>query len=139
MIKNNVVNQTTLNGNKFKSEKLIYKSIKKIQKVNKKKDFKNLLKTSIVNTSPIFYLKNIKRKRKKNTEFPFMLLKSLRVSYSFKFLLHHCKNSKPSPLYLKLSNELVQSSKKDSQSVKHIEKLYKDTFAKKKFASYRWF
>lgn len=139
MIKNTVFNQVALNGNKFKSEKLVYKSIKKIQKTNKKKSFKDLFKTSIINSSPVFYLKNIKRKRKKNVEFPFMLSKNLRVSYSLKFILYYCKNIKSSALYLKLNNELVQSSKRDSQSVKHIEKLYKDAFIKKKFASYRWF
>ena len=39
MIKNIILNQTTLNGNKFKSEKLVYKSLKKTQKINKKKKF----------------------------------------------------------------------------------------------------
>ena len=32
MIKNEIFNRTTINGNKFKSEKLILKSLKKTQK-----------------------------------------------------------------------------------------------------------
>jgi len=43
MIKNIIFNQVTLNGNKCKSEKLVYKSIKKIQKVNNKKNFKDVI------------------------------------------------------------------------------------------------
>ena len=87
MIKNITFNKATLNGNKFKSEKLIYKSVKKIQKNNNKKNFRDLLKISIVNSSPIFYLKTVKRKRRVNLEFPFILQKNLRVSYSLKFIL----------------------------------------------------
>lgn len=139
MIKNITFNKATLNGNKFKSEKLIYKSVKKIQKNNNKKNFKDLLKISIVNSSPIFYLKTVKRKRRANLEFPFVLPKNLRVSYSLKFILEYCNKTKNSSFYFKFNDELTKSSKKISPSFKHVENLYKETFIKKKFSSYRWF
>jgi len=139
MIKNIIFNQVTLNGNKCKSEKLVYKSIKKIQKVNNKKNFKDVFKFSVINNSPVFYLKTIKRKRRQNLEFPFMLLKNLRISYSLKFILHYCNSKKKESFYNRLNEEIISSSKKESQSFNHNVNLYKETFVKKKFANYRWF
>ena len=139
MIKNIILNQTTLNGNKFKSEKLVYKSLKKTQKINKKKNFKELIKTSVINSSPIFYLKSIKSKRRKTKEFPFMLAKKLRIGYSVKFLLHYSNKSKNSSFYNRFNLELLNSCKKSSQSFKKKETIYKETFLKKKFSNYRWF
>lgn len=139
MIKNNIFNQTTLNGNKFKSEKLIYKSLKKIQKVNKKKDFKKLIKCSLVNSAPIFYIKSIKRKRRKSTEFPFMLPKNIRIGYSLKFILHYSNKLKNYPFYKRLNTELLSSCTKSSKSFNKTKDLYKETFLKKKFSNYRWF
>ena len=139
MIKNIVFNQTTYNGNKFKSEKLIYKTLKKSQKINNKKNFKELFKTAIVNSSPIFYIKTIKRKRKNSIEFPFMLSKNLRVSYGLKFIIHNSNFLKNSSFYYKLNNELTDSCKKLSKSFKKKETIYKDAFIKKKFSNYRWF
>ena len=138
MIKNIIFNQTTLNGNKFKSEKLVYKSLKKTQKINKK-NFKELIKTSVINSSPIFYLKSIKRKRRKTTEFPFMLAKKLRTGYGVKFLLHYSNKSKNSSFYNRFNLELLTSSKRSSQSFRKKETIYKETFLKKKFSNYRWF
>ena len=139
MLKNIIFNQTTFNGNKFKSEKLIYKSLKKIQKNKKTKNFKQLFKTAIINSSPIFYIKTVKRKRKKNTEFPFILSKNIRVGYSLKFILHYTNEFKNSEFYNRLNSELIHSCEKSSNSFKKTEKIYKETFLKKKFSNYRWF
>lgn len=139
MIKNKILNQTTGNGNKFKSEKLFYKSLKKIQKEKNKKNFKELFKFAVINSSPTFYIKKIKRKRKNSIEFPFMLSKSLRVSYGLKFILHYGNSFKNDSFYNRFSYELIDSCKKSSNSFKKKELLYKETFVKKKFSNYRWF
>ena len=39
MLKQNIFNRVMLNGNKHTSENLVYKSLKKLQKTNKKKKF----------------------------------------------------------------------------------------------------
>ena len=62
-----------------------------------------------------------------------------RVSYSLKFILEYCNKTKNSSFYFKFNDELTKSSKKISPSFKHVENLYKETFIKKKFSSYRWF
>lgn len=139
MIKNTIFNQITFNGNKFKSEKLVYKSLKKIQKIQKKKNFQQLFKIAIVNSSPVFYIKTIKRKRRKSTEFPFILSKNIRVGYSLKFIVHYSNKFKNSSFHNRLYDELVTSCEKSSNSFKKKVDIYKETFLKKKFSNYRWF
>ena len=68
-----------------------------------------------------------------------MLLKNLRISYSLKFILHYCNSKKKESFYNRLNEEIISSSKKESQSFNHNVNLYKETFVKKKFANYRWF
>ena len=139
MIKNEIFNRTTINGNKFKSEKLILKSLKKTQKKNHKKNFKDLFKIAVINSSPVFFIKTVKRKRKKSVEFPFMLSKKLRVSYGLKFIIHYSNTFKDSSFYKRFNLELLNSCQKISKSFKKKEVIYKDSFLKKKFSNYRWF
>ena len=132
-------NTTSFNGNKFKAEKLVYKSLKKFQKDNKKKNFKKLVTISIVNSSPVFYFKTVKRKRRKPVEFPFVLSKKLRLSYGLKFILNFCNKFKKESFYKRLNKEMYDSSKKSSLSFNKTENIYKEAFIKKKFSNYRWF
>ena len=139
MIKDTLFNLTMVNGNKFKSERLIHKGFKKVQRIEKKKEFKRLLNNSILSCSPVFYLKKVRRKRKKTIEFPFMLSKHLRVNYSLKFIICHCKNLKGLNFNNKFCYEIVHSCKKSSSSFKKVETINKEVFIKKKLSSYRWF
>lgn len=54
-----------LNGQKETSEKLFLKTLKSIFKIHNKKHCKNLIRIAILNSSPVIYLKKIKRKKKK--------------------------------------------------------------------------
>ena len=139
MIKNRLFNVVMVSGNKFKSERLMRKSLKKIQKKERMKDFTELFKNSIINSSPIFYLKKVRRKRRKSIEFPFMLKKSLRVNYGLKFAVHYCKKIKSLNFYEKFCGELIRSCQKSSKSFEKIGNIHKEAFAKKKVSNYRWF
>ena len=57
-----------VNGNKRISEKIFVKTLKTIQKTESKKDFESILKFSLINSAPLIYVKNIKRKRKRTAE-----------------------------------------------------------------------
>jgi len=73
-------NYLTKNGNKQTSEKLLLNSFKIIQKVQKTKNFKEILKLALVNSSPVIYIKKIKRRKKLALEFPFILKDTLKKS-----------------------------------------------------------
>lgn len=139
MLKKKIFNQIMSYGNKHTSEKILFKSIKKIQKLNNKKNFKSILNIAIINSSPIVYLKSIKRKRKRNIEFPFLLNLNNRISYGLKFIINYSNKIKSESFYEKLTLELLNSSKQISQSVKKKHFYHQEAFLKKKFSNYRWF
>lgn len=137
ILKNILYKKIMLNGNKQTSEKLLLKSLKNVQKMVNKKNFKDLTKLALINSSPVFYIKKIKRKRKNSLEFPFLLKPNLRISYSLNFMLKFSEKKNSFIYYF--SNELLNSSKNSSFSVKKTQDIYKESFVKKKFANYRWF
>lgn len=128
-----------INGNKTTSERILLKSLKLIQKTQLNKNFEKIILLSLINNSPTVNIKNIKRKRKRTIEFPFLLKPQLRISYGIKFLLQHSKNCTEKSLYSNLKLELINSAKKTSLSFKQKKDLYKNVFLKKKFTTYRWF
>ena len=84
ILKQAVLNNIMTNGNKQTSEKIFVKAVKVIQKNKRKKNFETILKTSLINSAPLIYIKQVKRKRKRATEFPFLLNSSGKISLSFK-------------------------------------------------------
>ena len=138
-LKINFLNLLMLNGNKQTSEKLLIKISKNFQKKFNKKNFIELFKNGIINSSPILFFKNIKRKRKKTVEFPFLIKPRLRIFYGTKFMLKNCVYKNNISFYLTFKEELSGSLKKKSVSVKEKKNLHKEAVLKKKFANYRWF
>lgn len=138
-VKTKIVNQIMVNGAKSTSEKILINAFKKLQKTTFKKNGLGIVKLSLAKSSPIFFIKTIKRKRKRTIEFPFILKPNLRLSYGIKILtsLDKIKNTKE--FYKKFTQELLQSSQNVSKSVVKKEFLHKEAFAKKKFSNYRWF
>lgn len=137
--KNRIHNRIMLNGKKQTSEKLFFKALKKIQKSQNKKKCEDLIKVGLVKSSPVTFLKQIKRNRKRTTEFPFLLHPNSRVAYGLKFILNNCRSTTTKPFYKQLELELVNSSKHSSKSVTKKLFLHQESFLKKKFANYRWF
>ena len=105
-----------VNGNKRISEKIFFKTLKTIQKTESKKDFESILKFSLINSAPLIYVKNIKRRRKRTIEFPFLLNSKLKVSYAIKFLVSNSLKKKTGPFFKSLNSELINSSKKTGMS-----------------------
>ena len=58
------INQLMVKGNKWKSEVILLKTAKKIQKTQKNQ-INFVLKFAIINSSPYFHMKQLQRKKKK--------------------------------------------------------------------------
>ena len=137
MLKSQIFSQIMINGSKRTSEKIFLKSLKQVQKVHYKKNFEDIIKFGVVNSSPIVYLKVIKRKRKQTMEFPFLLKNRSRLSYGIKFILKNCNPKKTGKFYKQLNLEFISLSKGLGSEKKT--QLHQQSFLKKKFANYRWF
>ena len=136
MFKKNIYNTIMKNGKKRVSEKILLKVLKELQKTPK--NSQNVFKLSVLNSSPVIFLKQIKRKRKKIKEFPFILNSKLRVSYGLKNLIKVSRNEKKS-FYKNLKAEVLNSSNKIGKSFNYKIETHQKAFSKKKFSNYRWF
>jgi len=127
------VNKLTLKGKKFKSLLFLKNSIKHIQK-NSNKNHKKLFQFTLINISPLFKLKSIKKARKKSTDFPFFISKNSRLSLAIDFITEKNKISKK-----KLYKEIFLIMKNNSTIFKKKKKLTDLSYNQKKYANYRWF
>jgi len=130
-LKLSLVNRVMLKGKKWKSEIILNKNFKLIQKKRKKR-LESIIKLSVINSSPYFSIKKLQRKKKNSIEFPFLLSKQNRVMFGLKNLT---KNS----CHRKLSLEISDSSNREGLTVFDKKNLHKESFLKKKVANYRWF
>ena len=94
-IKNKIHNHLIKYGKKAKSEKILIKTIKKLQKETKKNS-KNIINTTVFFTAPafkVFIFTRKKRKKKTVREVPvFLSKKSGQLSYGIKLILKSFKN-----------------------------------------------
>ena len=132
LLKYDLINCFTQKGNKYKSEVILLKTFKLLQK-KKKKQTKNILKLSIINSSPFFLLKTIKKQKKSSIQFPFLLKLNNRIGYGIKNLVK--LGSSRSGIVEEILNS---SNNKGTTSLKKQE-LYKTSFKTKKLSHYRWF
>ena len=129
--KNKYINQLMFKGKKSKSELILFNQCKKIQK-SSNKNSTDILKLAVINSSPFFNIKKIKRKRKNMIEFPFFLDKKTRIMYALKKLTD---GTHKNTFYYEILDSANQKGKVSSNT----EKLHKESFLKKKTANYRWF
>jgi ribosomal protein S7 len=141
-LKNNIklklLNSLMLKGKKRTTEKLVLKSLKRFQKSNFKKDSKEFIKVSLLNSAPSVQIKQIKKKRK-TIEFPFLLNNDLKISYGLKSLIKNSRIQRSQPFYKSFQLELVNSSNSQGTSVNNKKQIHENAFLKKKYANYRWF
>lgn len=136
LTKSILLNFLTSNGKKPVSEKLLNKSLRKIQKTVLKNS-KLVLKVSIRNLSPILNSTKIKR-RKAVTSVPFFLKKSKRLSQSIKLIVNSSKTSKSNFIDI-FSKEVIDSSNNKGSVKSKIREIHSNSFSNKNFSHFRWF
>ena len=142
-LKQKIVNSIMKNGNKKTAEKIIKKSLKLLQK-NDKKNHIRLLKHSIINSTPTFKINvQLKKrgKRKTKKEIPtFIKNDSLRIISSFNFLTENSlKNKSLNSFYKKIANEILEAANQKSKSIEQKNEIQKQVLMQKRFlANFRW-
>jgi ribosomal protein S7 len=142
-IKQKIFNLIMKNGKKQTSEKLFLKSVKLLQKSSKKNTI-NIMKTSIVNSSPLtkmrIYRRNKKRKTKHVISFPFLLTFKQKNTLGIKNLILLSQDQKNSKSFFNnFYDQLINASNKQGKIIENISKQHNESFLKKKFSNFRWF
>lgn len=143
-IKNKFINHIMKNGGKKTSENILFKSLKKLQK-NSKKQLKEIIQLSIINSTPIFKLHRIenkkqKKKNRKIREIPAFMSKSAsRTSVAIKFILTSIKKKESKKFYKKLNQEIMLTAESKGNAIELKNNLQQQVVLKKHlFNYYRW-
>lgn len=142
-LKQKLTNAMMKHGKKKTAEKILIKSLKLIQKFNKK-NHKNVIKNSIINVTPTFKInkQSSKRgKRKVEKEIPAFVKKdSLRTVLSVNFLISaSLKNKDSKTFYKKLTQEVIETSFQKSKSIEQKTEMQKQILMQKRYLlKFRW-
>ena len=134
-LKQKFTNTLMKSGNKKTAEKVLIKSFKLIQKLNRKNN-KNLIKNSIINSTLTFKLSKQskkKGKRKLNKEIPSFIKKdTTRTLLAF-------KNNEINHFYKKLSQEILDSSFNKGKAIEKKNEIQKQVLMQKRYLlNFRW-
>ena len=143
-IKHRIYNASLTHGNKKTGEKFFLKSLKKIQKITKKKHSKIFL-LALKNAMPILKIDKQrikKKKRKRILEIPtFIPNNSLRINLAFKRIIQNSnKRSESTNFFIKFSNEILETAAAlKTLTINQKTDFHKQAMLKKNlFFRYRW-
>lgn len=143
-IKTKLLNHLTKSGEKSTSEKILLKSLKKLQKESNKQT-KEIIKTALIHSTPVFKVHVIenKKQRKKNRKIKkipyFIVNNNARISLAIKFIMEVIKKKKSKPLYSKLKHEILLNSQQKGESIEIKTELQKQVLINKRYFNfYRW-
>lgn len=141
-LKFKLINYLLKNGNKKTCEKILLKSFKNIQK-SYSKQYKKIVKTAVINSTLIFRIFKLKRKKRKTKsvkEIPTFILNNFyRISWSLKVISTYSKQQNANRFYEKLKQELIVNSKNKGNSVEKKTEQHKQILPKKRLLLYfRW-
>lgn len=130
-LKKKIYNHLMVSGNKHICENKFLKTLKVLQKKNKKNNIE-IIKMAVVNSAPIIQLRQIKkRKRKSVKEFPYVLKQKNRISLGIKSIVKISS--------INLSQEILMFANKKSELLKTKETEHRLALSKKKYIFFRWF
>lgn len=141
-LKEKILNYILKNGKKKTSESILARSLKSIQK-SQNKSHKEIVKLSIINSTPTFRiitLKNKRRKKKSIKEIPvFLSTYIFRSSWALKYTVKSSNKNSSNIFYNRLTNETLLNAKNEGHAVTYKNELQKQALQKKKyFKHYRW-
>jgi ribosomal protein S7 len=142
-LKQKLINLIMKDGKKETVEKILTKSLKLVQKSNKK-NHKNLIKNSVINSTPIFKINKQSKKRgkrKMNKEIPAFIKKSsLRTSSAINFLVSESlKNKELKNFHKKITQEIIESAYNKSKSVEQKNEVQKQVLMQKRYLlNFKW-
>lgn len=137
-----LINHVTKNGKKHKSEKVLIKSFKVVQK-SQTKNHGKITKLSIMNTIPTFKiikLTNKRRRKKSIREIPaFVSSYKSRVSLGLKYFVKTTNSIKNTAFSEKFKNELLSGATSENNAITTKNNLQAKALNEKKyFRFYRW-
>jgi ribosomal protein S7 len=133
MYKIKILNLLTYNGKKKKSENILLKIFKNLQKFSSKHS-KKIIKLALIFSTPFFKIhKIINKKRKYIKQIPTIIInEKTRISLAIKFILKNIKNKKSNDLSLNFYNDIFLIAQNQGLIVQKKNELQKQVLLLKK-------
>jgi ribosomal protein S7 len=133
MHKIKILNLLTYNGKKKKSENILLKIFKNLQKFSSKHS-KKIIKLALIFSTPFFKIhKIINKKRKYIKQIPTIIInEKTRISLAIKFILKNIKNKKSNDLSLNFYNDIFLIAQNQGLIVQKKNELQKQVLLLKK-------
>ena len=140
--KDKITNHLTKKGKKTKSEKILNKSIKELQK-NSKKQTKRLIQLSLLLSSVIFNIQTIKNKKNRKQKIrikpTFIANQNKRFSFAIKLIVLTARKNYTNCFHNQLKDEFFSTAQFKSHLIKTKKDLEKQALKEKHlFKYYRW-
>lgn len=110
------INYTMRKGKKFLSQMIVYKAFDEIQKITKK-DPVLIFETALKNASPRMKTRS-KRVGGATYQVPYEVSEKQQISLAMRWILDTAKKRKGKPMYKKLAEEIIATSKKEGSVIK---------------------
>lgn len=143
-LKNKIINQIMINGNKKTSEILLIKTAKQFQKQSKKQ-FQKVFQLAIVNYMPVFRLNEISNKKRKKKQRKIKLVpsfipdKTKKTFLSVKFVIKNLKKEKGESFLNTLNKKLILFADNKKAFVNQKDEIQKKVVENKRYLeNYRW-
>jgi len=135
-----IVNELLKHGKKTTSEKIWFKSVKVLNKLNIK-NHKKLINRSIINVAPLLKIKQLRNKKRRSQlkEFPYIVQNKNRISSALKFFLISSEIKTEIKTYKLIVSKLLDVANNSGISIDQKKNLYNYAFLKKKYFFFRWF
>ena len=135
-IYNIILNLLMQHGNKYLTEKLLFKMFIELQKAIKK-NLKIVIKYFLKNSIFFMELRKKKKKKKLLQEIPYLIYSKTRLSLVLKKIL--TVTNKNFKIFILLKNEILNSLKNNNKIIENRKLTYNNILKKKSFAHFRWF
>lgn len=143
IIKDRIINSFMFNGQKEVSEKILFKTLKHIQRSNNK-NCATLIQEFLINLTPIFKFNKQSKKRGKKktiTYIPYLMpTNALKINFGLKLLKNTILKSRKNSFFYELTQEILAAvSLNKSFSIEQKNNLQKQILAQKRyFYKFRW-
>nr|Q9TJQ9.1 RecName: Full=Small ribosomal subunit protein uS7c; AltName: Full=30S ribosomal protein S7, plastid [Prototheca wickerhamii]AHK09988.1 ribosomal protein S7 [Prototheca wickerhamii]CAB53112.1 30S ribosomal protein S7 [Prototheca wickerhamii] len=131
-----IVRQVMRNGKKLLAYRIMYNSMIKIAEMTQK-DPLDVLEKAIRNVTPLIEVK-ARRVGGSTYQVPLEVLPERGTTLAIRWILAACRKNRGKPMYIKLTNELIDASNKSGSAIKKKDEIHRMAEANKAFAKQRF-
>lgn len=131
------INYVMRDGKKHTARKVVYMTLEKIKKETGTDEPLEVFYAAIKNASPVMEVRS-RRVGGASYQVPKEVRPERRQTLAMRWIIKSARSKSGTPVYKRLSNELIQASKNEGEAVTKKENTHKMAEANKAFAHFAW-